>query len=68
MEYARRLLGWIIPSADIRPAFWLFIFVSILALYDVVLVPNSTLQNRYFPMTFQAWMIAGQHSSSPHEL
>ena len=32
------------------------------------LVLNSTSQNRYFPMTFQAWMIASQYLTSPHEL
>ena len=32
------------------------------------LVPHSMLQNRYFPMTFQAWMIGSQCLTSLHEL
>ena len=67
MEYVRFQQS-IIPSADIRAAFWLFIAVRIFALYDIVLVPHSTLQNRYFSMTFPAWIIGSQYLISPHGL
>ena len=33
---------------------------------QIATFPDRTSQTRYFPMTFQFWLLAGQYSASPH--
>ena len=48
-------------SADIRAVFWLFIIVGLALYQKLFLFPDETLQNRYFPTTFQFWMLGSQY-------
>ena len=50
--------NYTLPSADLLTAFGIFIVVHLVRPFEIVLFSDSVLQNRYFPMTYQFWLLA----------
>ena len=58
VECANRLKRMISP-ADVWAAFWLFIAVGLVFRFEVSFFSDQLFQNRYFPMAYQIWQLAG---------